>query len=1045
MNSRWLQSSEFTRVVSPITGNEILRNDSQDKFLVPDDMSLAAVRRVCNRVIMGWTLGNEWSRVVGTPYESAIMALVTLRSRKAFADGFDNLIDVITAGENREPAFVTKTGLRTRFLGLVAALWSVGTLALPVRLPFNTRGQLDLSLPDVQKYSPWVLEVVEASNSSKQSYRRRSAFKAWRLAMTGLGIKEIGDVVPDSVQTASIIGEIERGQIVMAVRPILAIQKNIYGRRAVFSEHDWGVGRGKYCPPVRFDEIMAESPELEPWLLMLKVWFDHQATGSLTHKADTIKTLLRYLGECPTVARDPVVFVSRTYQALPRFEEWIDGKEVDPTTATKRIAMVANLLDWYVDVKLAQEDDFGRPIRSPMFFNPITRRKEPARRSETAREALPVKYIRELIYIISHNDFEWPRQCNEDYFTRLNPVTNEWERVWCPVRAYAMLVKLYLPLRTYQVCMLESEEADTEVFKDGQWVKNETFLKPLGRKLTRHGFLRKFVDQTTKGEFTGFYVNTNKTADRFKDNDDKGYEIPWQHDEVIRIVEQMLEWQKAYNPLHQLTKWSSITHPTVTRSFTPAQLKARGESAFLFRDPAKAHKDQPMYVGRLVHFWKKLLDELERRVAERGEVLPNGKPIRFIEKRSETGVPQNPVFDLHTLRVSILTALAVEGGVPLEILSKCVAGHATTLMTIYYIKQGPAYISQKLAEAQAKMLEREQDNYLRFLQDCDLKEAEAVVAFNDQIGLFSAKNSTPAGWVVSDIGLCPVGGARCHEGGPRHSNDSSRNIFTPTPGGSRNCVRCRFFLTGPAFLGGLAAHFNATGLAVIDASEKLRSMQQDIAELENDVFQQNPGSQAEAYRTLNTLYSRLETAMAAVDEVANTWHATFALIERSKAILGTATSSLKDKDDNLKLIATTDMAGLGVAIGDASKFDLYDSICQHATVFPAAAVPTANLRRGRMLDAMLSRNMRQPIFATLSDQEALAVGNQMVSLLQARLGHHETNRLLEGTRLLKAIGVADELDALLAENAPGPVKLNTFTERHCLGAPAVTTIEENIA
>lgn len=1041
MNSKWIQSTDFTRVVSPITGNEILRNDNENMFLVPEDLSLAVVRKVCNRVIMGWTMAEEWYRLTGTPYETAIMALVAIRSRKAFVAGFDGLIDAIISGEKNHPTLITKMGLRARFLGLAAALWSARMLALPIRLPFTARGQLDLSLPDIQKYSPWVLEVVKASNSDKPSYRRRSAFKAWRLAMTGLGIKEIGDVVPDAVQSFAIYGEGERGQIVMAVRPILAIQKKIYGRLAVFTEHDWGVGRGKYCPPVRFDEIEAANPELISWVQIVKTWFDHPATGSVVHKADTIKTFLRYLGDCPSVTRDPVVFVSRTYQCSPRFEEWIDGRELDPHTAAKRISMVANLFDWYVDVKLAQEDDFGRPIRSPLFLNPVTKRREPARRAETAREALPVKYIRELIYIIMHNDFEWPKQFKEDYMMRVNPKTNEWERVWSPVRAYAMLVKLYLPLRTYQVCMLESGEADSEVFCNGRWMKNDSALKPHGRQVRRRGFLRKFIDKSTKAEFTGFYVNTNKTADRFKDNDDKGYEIPWQHDEVIGIAQRMAEWQATYNPLHHLTQWSSITHPVVTRAFTPAQLKARGESAFLFRDPAKAHKDQPVYVGRLAHFWQKLLDELERRVAERGEALPNGQPIRFIEKRTKSGVPMVAVFDLHTLRVSILTALAVDGGVPLEILSKCVAGHATTLMTIYYIKQGPAYISQQLAEAQVKMLEREQDNYLRFLQDCDLKDAEAVVAFNDQVGLSAAKRNTPAGWVVSDIGLCPVGGARCHEGGPRLSTDVTRNIFTPTPGGPRNCVRCRFFLTGPAFLGGLVANFNATGMEVIDAAERLQVMQKDIAKLEDDVFRQNLGAQSETYLALNTLYSRLESAMANVDEVANTWHATFSLIERSKAILAGATGEGQDSD--VKLVATTSLADLRITVANATRFDLYDSICQHAMVFPATNVPAANLRRGRMLDAMLARNMRQPVFASLSDQEALAVGNQMVALLMARLGHHETHRLLEGTRLLKASGVADELDALLTSNPETPIKFQSVGG----GRPALpaTTVEEGLA
>jgi hypothetical protein len=35
-------------------------------------------------------------------------------------------------------------------------------------------------------------------------------------------------------------------------------------------------------------------------------------------------------------------------------------------------------------------------------------------------------------------------------------------------------------------------------------------------------------------------------------------------------------------------------------------------------------------------------------------------------------------------------------------------------MTRYYLKQGPLYISQRLAEAQAKLLEREQETIFTF-------------------------------------------------------------------------------------------------------------------------------------------------------------------------------------------------------------------------------------------------------------------------------------------------------------------------------------------
>ena len=1030
MKSKWLQSTDFSKTISPITGNVILRNNSKDKSLIPEKLSLAKIKSVCNRVILGWTVESEWCRTAGTVYERAVMSLVALRSRESFISGFDNVIDTVIQGEINEPLFITRIGIRTRLLGLFSSLWSAGMLATPCRLPFSYRSQLDLNLAGLRKSSPWVLEIIEASNSTNEKNKRRAGLNAWRLAMTGLNIKEIGDIVPSSVQTAAIHDAVSRGTLIMSIRPILTIQKTLYGQSATITEHDWDLGRGRYQHPVKFDKIIAEFPDLVLWVQLFNEWFENGNTGSQPQKADTIKILIRYLKECSGVTRDPIVFVSRKYLANPRFEEWIDSKSYDQSTIAKRIATTANIFTWYVDVKLALEDDFGRPVRNPLFYCPITRRKEPPHKAETSRESLPLKYIRELIYIIKANDFEWSKKWKEDYVTRFNPMLNKWERIWCPVRAFAMLLKLYLPLRTYQGWMLQSGEADTEIFINGKWIKNNLPLHPKDNQIVRRGFLRRFIDQTTKREITGFYVNTNKTADRFKNNNEKGYEIPWQHDDVIQIVERLLEWQQNYNPIHQLTKWTSITHPNVTRSFTPAQLIARGESAFLFRDPAKAHKDQPIYTGRLSHFWKKLLDELEQRVAKRGECLSNGSPIRFIEKRSRTGVPMTSIFDLHTLRVSILTAFAVDGGVPLEILSKCVAGHANVLMTLYYIKQGPSYISQQLVEAQTKILEQEQNNYLRFIQDCDIENAESVIVFNDKIGLSSAQKASASGWVISDIGICPVGGARCSEGGPRCSGDKSRGVYEPTPGGARNCIRCRFFLTGPAFLGGLVAHFNSVGMGVVEASEQLKTIQYDISVIENDIFLHNLNSYSDQFSKVNTLYSRLESVMALVDDLANNWHSLFALIERSRTLIERQNEDTSSNE--IKLIATTKTDDLRIAMSEATRFELYDGICQRATVCPNNNVPMANLRRGKLLDAMLSRNMKQPIFATLSDQEALLVGNQMVALLFARLGQHETNRLIEGSRLLKASGLSNEIDAFLNAKVPESIKLSSLLGENLL-------------
>jgi hypothetical protein len=74
--------------------------------------------------------------------------------------------------------------------------------------------------------------------------------------------------------------------------------------------------------------------------------------------------------------------------------------------------------------------------------------------------------------------------------------------------------------------MLDSGEGDSTVFRDGAWIANSTPLAPLGKNHAWRGFLRSYRDHGTGNDFVGFYVNTNKTADRFKDPKDLGYEIP---------------------------------------------------------------------------------------------------------------------------------------------------------------------------------------------------------------------------------------------------------------------------------------------------------------------------------------------------------------------------------------------------------------------------------------------------------------------------------------------------------------------------------------
>src|SRR5690606_3434247 len=105
-------------------------------------------------------------------------------------------------------------------------------------------------------------------------------------------------------------------------------------------------------------------------------------------------------------------------------------------------------------------------------------------------------------------------------------------KMWSPVTAMVLFVKLHLPLRTYQVRFLDSGEADTWRYEGGRWVAN-THLFAYGstKRPFAKGVFRRTYDTMMETYATALFVSTNKTADQNKNEVDRGYTIPWQHEE----------------------------------------------------------------------------------------------------------------------------------------------------------------------------------------------------------------------------------------------------------------------------------------------------------------------------------------------------------------------------------------------------------------------------------------------------------------------------------------------------------------------------------
>ena len=951
----------------------------------------------------------------------SLSAFSSVETISQYRDAIENLVvdtrEVDVESKERQ----SLRGSKARALDLLLCLWAEDLLAWPVKVPFESKTHLNYEEFTLRRHLSWFNEIKQASASKSDVVRSRCATVVLRSSTTAIGIREAGDLTEDVVTPKKWAG-LEKVYY-SAIKCVVRVQQNQYGRASVFSSARWTrhLGSDLFANPFKW--AADKSPRLAEWASLCQRWVEI-ATGNLVSKRTASTHLLRYLAELESAVPSPVQYCRRDYRAPVAFREWIDTR-AEIGSAEHRARMVnvtSDMFDWLLSEKLTLTDDYGHPIVSPEHCNPITRVAKPSNPAQTHREAMPVRYINELVSILTENDMAWPKKQLTDYFSFYDKAEQRWERVWSPVRVISLLVKLHLPLRTFQVRVLDSGECDAEIYRDGEWIRNDGPFAPApSASPQRKGCLRRFDDTKVLRTFTGFYINTNKTADRLKDAEDRGYEIPWQHQQVIDWVEYLRDWQVRYNPVDTPISWGEVNEQELRARHSKSKLADRGTAMFLFRDPCAPDPRYPIRGSRLSVFWNGLMDELERRVAARGERLPNGNKIAFVKTRDVTGRASSPVYDLHTLRVSLLTAYATDGGVPIEILSKCVAGHASLLMTLYYIKTGPAYITEQLAIAQERIAEKEKESFVRFMLDAKLGEINDSAAFLDGSAPGAIMASSPGSWVVSDKGICPVGGSRCSVGGPKLTSMTVRaNDYAPVPGGLKNCVRCRFFITGPAFLGGLVAHFNVQGYRLMEISRKFREHANAIQQIENDMLAaERTGAPAVDSKKLDLAYERHDQLMKQVDDLAANWHDTYKLIERCKAIMAT-----KSESGVLNLVLSGSQSDLEVAIEMTTDFDLINAVCQVANVYPAEDTAMASLRRAKLLDAMLAKNDCRPIFAELTDEESLRVGNEFVTFLQARVGRAGAAELLEGRRVLSSAGMVNEIATYLEKLSSRPVLLS---------------------
>lgn len=839
---------------------------------------------------------------------------------------------------------------------------------------------------------------------------------------------------------------------------------------------------GKNAPrqgDLEFSWVLRElGPQWADWRAHAAAWMAIQRI-SVSHRLASLRNFFEEYLHRLHLPSDPAWLLERR-NAVPDFFEAACPKSLKGTSYNNA---VRDFLQWLLEEHFSEPDDYGRRVVLPVYHNPVPYRSKRgiSRPDESVHSPLPYRFIRELRQILApghhFRDWIWAHtaigvadgskggavvgdwfevndkcidEADPDCVSRRRETKERGEvlEIWSPARSVALLMKLMLPPRTYQVRMLDSGEADTWRYTDGEWVPNTGCLATgEQRKPVSHGVFRRVQDYDTGEAHTALYINTNKTADIGKD-EARGQVIPWEHRELLNWLEKLRDWQEKYNPIACPTPWKELQLKHLGHARSADELARMPDTCFLFRNPCapRGETDKPLPSKSLDRLWSELLLELQRRCETRGETLADGRALQFVRRCKQAKDGALALHPLHSLRVSLLTCLAMDGEVPLPILSKLVAGHSRLLMTIYYTKPGVARMTQMLNEASAKLETSAAEGLQRFLAEATYEQLAAGAVYNSLEGVQAAlpvrpEDRNPVGWMVRHYGLCLVGGntsptegnsriGGCFNGGAQlkiNNVDPCNNRYRPVPGGAGNCVRCRWFVTEARFLDALRAHFNNVSYHLAEAARRAKGHEETLETLVvNRAAAERTGRPFTEQRELLRVERLWETALAKVDQLANDLSATYRLIRRCYDLMSQAN---RDATGKQQLVAVGALQDLRIAF-EETKSELLPlaGVCADAEVYPDEDAGKAIVRRSQILDSALYREGMQPLFMALTEEEQLRVGNRLMEELcrlaqpdSPALGLKSVVGVIESGRSLAGLGFDADIKEVLAAQMKHPI------------------------
>jgi hypothetical protein len=724
----------------------------------------------------------------------------------------------------------------------------------------------------------------------------------------------------------------------------------------------------------------------------------------------------------------PIEFFSS--RRTDSFIDWVEHQNFDgKDAAVSTVHQNVQFSHWFINMYLSEqdEDDNGNKITTafPLLRNvQFEAFKDKYRRSdlkpgESTKESPPLWLRERLKDLLSESDFAWPKSISSEYSTFA--VDSNGDFLWVPTNTFIYLIMLEIPVRKIQLIRSDSGEGDVIKYdrNTDQWIPNTSISANYWKndpsvKVINRGIIRQHITDNNKEQNLVLYINSNKTQDKNTGfTEFSGYEIPWKHPEVIRLISELRSWQEKNNPCLTPVKASDVPDSVYPKTLNEAIAKGLPDRFFLFRSAREvrgsATRHMPPTERSIGLFWNAAMDELETRLRS------EGLDIQLVLNRNEHGQAQEVLYTPHSLRVAGLTSLA-EQGVPIEVLSKLVAGHKSILMTIYYIKHDYAHITDVLNEASHKVTLESQESFARWIKEGTWQQISKYAVFNNEESAQAVTNPKQIAingiWNSTHLGLCPYGGTRCNDGG----EVIRKTPIKYSPVAEKDCVNCRHIITGRPWLTELTVHGNKL---ILDIEKKVKQTSDANNERhklnleKRRVIASSEIPSRKLTTDLNKLNSVLEKLSVETDELVRSLHNTHNLIQKIREIPPLSTPL--DGNSSESILAPSLLVGSESSFEfdykeSPNNFATLDYVVQASRIYVHDRNKDYERERDEIMNIVLLNNGLTPIMMLpLSDEEKCCVADEFAKLLVTRATGEQIMSLKEGRVTLQDLGFTPSL------------------------------------